>query len=93
MSVRRDGLDLSVISSSAILGVRYTVSVSTAPASVSRDGTAATAPWRAVARAVGVMESVVRREETGPAPVMMVGEERHARGGSPQDPCPIRAVR
>ena len=80
VTVTRAGEDLSVTSSSATLGVRNTASVSTGPASVSRDGTDATAHWRAAARDVEVMVTVGSREDSGPAGVRMAGEERPVRG-------------
>ena len=55
-------------SSSATLAVRSTASVSTAPASVSRDGTAGTALWRAAARLARAVE--------------LTGSAGRARGGS-----------
>ena len=69
------------MSSSATPGARNTASVLTGPASASRDGTAATAPWRAAARAVEVTGPVARtREDSGPAPVRTAGEEKPVRG-------------
>ena len=81
VSASKAGAEVCARSSSARLGVKSTASVSTAPASVSRAGTAGTAHWRGVARAVGDTAPVDTRARAGPAPVTTAGGETPARGG------------